>query len=59
MIKKYLKESFAELHNVTWPTRKQGIRITIIVFVFMIVSAIFLGFFDQLFAWGIRLLINR
>jgi preprotein translocase SecE subunit len=54
MIRKYLKESFAELHNVTWPTRKQGIRITTIVFAFMVVSAVILGFVDQLFAWGIR-----
>jgi len=56
MIRKYLKESFAELHNVTWPTRKQGIRITTIVFGFMIVSAIIFGFVDQLFAWGVRTL---
>ena len=37
---KYIKESFAELNNVTWPTRKQGIKITTIVIVFMIISAI-------------------
>jgi len=56
MIRKYLKESFAELHNVTWPTRKQGIRITTIVFIFMIVAAVVLGFVDQIFAWGVRTL---
>lgn len=54
MLKKYLKESFAELHNVTWPTRKQGIRITTIVFIFMVVAAVVLGFVDQVFAWIIR-----
>ncbi len=54
MIKKYFKDSLAELHNVTWPTKKQGIRITIIVFIFMITAAIILGFLDQFFAWGIR-----
>jgi preprotein translocase SecE subunit len=54
MIKKYLKESFAELHNVTWPTRKQGIRITTIVFAFMVVSAIVFGAVDQVFAWAVR-----
>jgi len=56
MLKKYLKESFAELHNVTWPTRKRGIRITTVVFIFMVASAVVLGFVDQLFAWGIRTL---
>lgn len=54
MLIKYLKESIAELHNVTWPTRKRGIRITTIVIIFMVVSAIVLGLMDQLFAWGIR-----
>ena len=54
MIKKYLRESLAELNNVTWPTRKQGIRITTIVFIFMIVAAAVLGLIDYLFALGIR-----
>lgn len=57
MLVKYIKDSIAELHNVTWPTRKQGIRITTIVFIFMIVAATVLGFLDQLFAWGIRALL--
>lgn len=54
MIIKYVKDSIAELHNVTWPTRKQGIRITTIVFIFMIIAAAILGLLDQLFTWGIR-----
>jgi preprotein translocase SecE subunit len=54
MLKKYLRESFAELNNVTWPTRKQGIRITTIVFIFMIVAAVVLGFLDYIFAIGIK-----
>lgn len=58
MIRKYIRDSVAELRNVTWPTRKQGIRITTIVFIFMIVAALILGFLDQLFAWGIRVLMG-
>jgi len=58
MLKKYFKESFQELNNVTWPTRKQSVRITTIVFIFMIAAAAILGFLDQLFAWGVRLLID-
>ncbi len=57
MIRKYFRDSLSELNNVTWPTRKQGIRITTIVFIFMIVAAAILGFLDQLFAWGIRALL--
>lgn len=55
---KYIKESFAELNNVTWPTRKQGIKITTIVIVFMIISAIVLGFVDYLFSLGLRELLT-
>ncbi|MFH1410375.1 MAG: preprotein translocase subunit SecE [Patescibacteria group bacterium] len=53
-----MRDSLAELNNVTWPTRKQGIRITTIVFIFMIVAAVVLGFLDQLFAWAIRALLS-
>ncbi len=58
MLKKYLRESLAELNNVTWPTRKQGIRITTIVFIFMIASAAVLGLIDYLFSLGIRSLLS-
>ena len=58
MIKKYITESIAELNNVTWPTRKQGIRITTIVFIFMIAAAAVLGFMDYLFSLGIRSLLT-
>ena len=57
MLKKYLRESLAELNNVTWPTRKQGIRITTTVFIFMIAAAAVLGFVDYLFSLGVRSLL--
>ena len=50
MMKQYIQDSIQELNHVTWPTRKQAIRITIIVLVFMLASAIFLGIVDQIFA---------
>ncbi len=55
---KYLRESFAELNNVTWPTRKRGIKITTIVFVFMLVSAAVLGVLDFLFSLGLKELLT-
>ncbi len=58
MIKKYIQDSITELNNVTWPTRKQGIRLTIIVFVFMIVAAAALGFVDDLLSRLMKLLIS-
>ena len=57
MIKKYIQDSIKELNNVTWPTRKQAIRITTIVFIFMIIVAALLGVIDQIFTVGYRALI--
>ena len=54
MLKKYIQDSIKELHNVTWPTKKQAIRITTIVFIFMMASALFLGVVDYLLATGYK-----
>ena len=58
MIKKYIQNSIKELNNVTWPTKNQAIRITTIVFIFMLISAVILGFIDEILAYGFRLLLN-
>ncbi len=42
----YFKSNFEELTKVVWPTKNQAIRLTIIVMIFCIVVAIFLGFID-------------
>jgi len=57
-IKRYLQESLQELHHVTWPTKQQAIKITTIVFIFMVVSAIILGVVDQLLAMGYKALLS-
>ncbi|PIZ72839.1 preprotein translocase subunit SecE [Candidatus Peregrinibacteria bacterium CG_4_10_14_0_2_um_filter_43_11] len=56
-LKHYLQESFRELHNVTWPTRKQAVRITSIVFIFMMISAFLLGILDELLTLGYHALL--
>ncbi len=53
-IKKYFQDSMQELHHVTWPTKNQAIRITTIVFIFMLVAAALLGFVDQLLTVGYK-----
>ncbi len=58
MIKKYIRDSIQELNNVTWPTRKQAIRITTIVFIFMIVAAAVLGVVDQFLSIGYKALLK-
>lgn len=54
----YFKDSIQEFNNVTWPTRKQAIRISTIVFVFMIISAIILGVVDQVLVTGYKMLLS-
>ena len=48
----------AELQKVTWPTREEGIRLTWIVFVVTVISAIVLFGVDSLFAAIIGFLIR-
>lgn len=42
----YLKGALEELTKVTWPTRNQAINLTIIVLVFCLIAAVFLGLVD-------------
>jgi preprotein translocase SecE subunit len=48
---KYFKESLEEFNHVSWPTRKQTIRLTILVIGFVILSSIFIGIFDFIFTY--------
>ena len=43
----FLKDAVAETKRVTWPTRKETVQMTGIVFVFAIVSAILLWVTDK------------
>ncbi len=46
----YLKETRAEMDNVSWPSRKKTINFTLVVIVVSLVTAAFLGFFDYIFS---------
>lgn len=55
----YLKESKAEMKNVTWPTRNQTIYATITVLVVSAGVAYYLGVFDFLFTKGLEFIITK
>ncbi len=57
-LKAYFTESYQELRKVNWPTRQETIRLTVVVIVFSLAVAIFLGLLDMVFSYGIRLLIT-
>jgi len=46
----YLKETRAEMAQVSWPSRKETINLTIVVVVVSLVTAAFLGLFDYIFS---------
>lgn len=49
VVSRYIKESMGELSKVTWPTKNKAVRLTIIVLIFTLVFAVFLGVLDYLF----------
>ena len=46
----FLSEVIGELRKVTWPSRQETTRLTIMVLALSIIIGIFLGLFDILFA---------
>ena len=45
-IGKTFKNMFHELKKVSWPTKKELVNYSIVVFVFMIVMGVIIGLFD-------------
>ncbi|MCS7221968.1 MAG: preprotein translocase subunit SecE [Anaerolineae bacterium] len=55
---RYFRETRAELRKVTWPTREQAIRLTLIVLAVTMFMAILLGAIDYIFAALFRLIVG-
>ena len=47
-VKKYLKETVAELRKMSWPTRQELTGSTIVVVVVSLVVAVFIGIVDRI-----------
>ena len=52
----FLQEVRQEAAKVTWPTRKETGISTAMVFVFVILAAIFFFFVDQILQFGVKLI---
>ena len=55
----FAQEAWAEAGRVSWPTRKETIQTTAIVFAFVVVMALFLFSVDTMLAWIIKLVTGR
>src|SRR5437773_7879563 len=55
----FAQEAWQEAGRVSWPTRKETVQTTAIVFAFVVVMALFLFAVDTGLAWIVKLLTGR
>ena len=55
----FAQESWQEAGRVAWPTRKETVQTTAVVFAFVVVMALFLFAVDSTLAWLVKLLTGR
>jgi len=53
-LKKYLKETAAELRKMTWPTKDELIGSTIVTAVVSLIVAVFIGIVDRILVLAIH-----
>ena len=53
------KESWTETKKVVWPTRKETLQTTGVVFLLVVVIAIFLWIVDASLLWAVKLLMGQ
>jgi preprotein translocase subunit SecE len=55
----YAQESVAETKKVVWPTRKETLQTTGVVFAFVVVMALFLWAVDSSLLWVVKKLLGQ
>jgi len=55
----FAQDSWQEAGKVSWPTRKETMQTTLVVFVFVVVMAVFLFSVDTTLAWLVKLMTGR
>lgn len=50
----YFKETQRELSKVNWPTPRETVRLTVVVVIFSVAIAAFLGLLDVLFQYILK-----
>ncbi|MDD3301715.1 MAG: preprotein translocase subunit SecE [Patescibacteria group bacterium] len=55
----YIKASYEEMKKVTWPSKKETTNYTILVIIFSLAVALFLGLLDYLFNLGLAQIITK
>jgi preprotein translocase subunit SecE len=50
----YVREVIGEVKKVTWPSRKETTVTTIMVFIMVVLAAIFFMVVDLILSWGVK-----
>ena len=50
----FIRQVRQELSKVTWPTRKETVVSTIMVFIMVILASLFFFVIDQIFSFGVK-----
>ncbi|MDC0074784.1 preprotein translocase subunit SecE [Alphaproteobacteria bacterium] len=54
----FIREVRQETSKVTWPSRKETIVSTVMVFIMVILASIFFFVVDQIFSFGVRAILG-
>ncbi|MBZ8134623.1 preprotein translocase subunit SecE [Afifella sp. IM 167] len=54
----FLQQVRTEVGKVTWPTRRETLITTVMVFVMVFLAAIFFFVADQIMSWGVSFLLG-
>ncbi len=54
----FLRETYSELKLVVWPTRKDVIRLTLIVIILSVLVGLYIGGVDFIFAKTMEFILN-
>ncbi len=54
----FLQQVRAEGSKVTWPTRKETVITTVMVFVMVVLASLFFLVVDQVLRWGVSLILG-
>jgi len=57
-IAKYLRGVRAEIRKVTWPTRAEVVRLSVIVMAVLIVMSAFMALVDYAFSWLMQIIVT-
>ncbi len=54
----FVRQVRQEIGKVTWPSRRETGITTVMVFAMMFLAAIFFLLIDQIFSWGVKLILG-